>query len=312
MTELSRPWLRMIVFPMLCLQLAACALTPPPKAPRAMAAAERHNARGISALEQGRFASAEAEFAESYRGYASVENFPGMVRVLINSSRLYRGQGQIARAAAMIDRAAPLVARVPELAAEVWFEKGKIALLQSDPDGALLWADRALQVANDGNRAMILNLGALLLLQKNDLQRAEERANTALKESRSNGERHEEANALRTLADIALSRGNWAAAESFYLGALEIDKQLADSRAIRADLHGLAVSAQQAGRQRAAADYLIRAADVALFGGDSAAALAAYARAAELCGEAGDAAAAAAVTDKLNRLRRETSGSRRE
>lgn len=313
MIDLSRHRAQMIALLAMSLLLTACALTPPPpKAPHAIRAAERHNARGITALEQGRYPAAEAEFNEAYRDYASVENFPGMVTVLVNSSRLYRKQGQPARAAAMIEQAGNLVEQVPALAAEVWFEKGKIAALSNDLNGAVRWADKALQAADDKNRAMILNFYAVTLLQSHDLPHAAQRGESALKESRARDDRLEEANALRTLADIALSRRAAQDAERYYRSALEIDKQLAVSQAVSEDLRGLATTMLQQGRQRLAADYLIRAAETALAGGNSADALSAYAQAVELCVQAGDTAAAAAVTDKLNRLQRETSGSRRQ
>jgi tetratricopeptide (TPR) repeat protein len=311
--DLSLRWVQSLSLSAVSLLLAACALTPPPpKAPPTIQAAERHNSRGITALEQGRFAAAETEFNESYRDYASVENFPGMVMVLINSSRLYRKHGEIARAAAMMDQAGNLAVQVPALAAEVWFEKGKIAALSNDLDGAVRWADKALQSADDNNRAMILNFYAVVLFQAHDLPQAAQRAEGALKESRGSGDRLEEANALRTLADIALSRRAAQEAERYYRQALEIDKQLAVSSAVYGDLHGLATTMLQQGRQRSAADYLIRAAETALAGGNSAGALSAYAQAVDLCLQTGDTAAAAEVTDKLNRLRRETSGSGRQ
>lgn len=312
MIDLSRHRAQTLALLAMSLLLPACALTPPPKAPHTIRAAERHNARGITALEQGRYPAAETEFNEAYRDYASVENFPGMVTVLVNSSRLYRKQGQPARAAAMIDQAGNLVGQVPALAAEVWFEKGKIASLSNDHEGAVRWADRALQAADDKNRAMILNFYAVSLLKSHDLSHASQRGESALKESRARGDRLEEANALRTLADIALSRMAAPDAERYYRSALEIDKQLAVSQAVSEDLRGVAATMLQQGRQRLAADYLIRAAETALAGGNSADALSAYAQAVELCVQAGDTTTAAEVTDKLNRLQRETSGSRRQ
>lgn len=310
MIDLSRRLVGVLAVSAASLLLAACAMAPHRKAPPAIQAAERHNATGIVALEQGRFASAESAFIAAYRDYASVEDFPGMVTVLVNSSRLYRKQGKGARAAAAIDQAESLIVHVPELASEVWFEKGKISSMQDDVHGALRWADKALQAAGDNNRAMVLNFSAVLLLQAHDLQQAEARSGAALKESRNSGDRHEEADALSTLGDIALSRKEGAGAENFYRSALEIHKQLADSRAVQGDLQGLAASLQQEDRQRDAADYLIRAAEVALSRGDAAGASAAYAQAAALCAQAGDTAAAATVTEKLNRLRFETKGSK--
>lgn len=299
-----------IVVSALCLSVAGCAMTRQKKAPR-IAAAERHIFRGIAALEQHRFTVADTEFADAYDNYAAVEDFHGMVTVLVNRSRLYRKQGQVARAAAMIDLADGMVGHVPELVADVRFERGKIEFLRNNADVALIWAEKSLQVAEESNRAMITNFCAVIRLHKKELERAELLAETALKESRTGGDRHEEANALRTLAEIALARNSALSAETFYRDALAIDKGVADSAAIHDDLKGLAASSQLAGTRQAAADYLVRAAEVALAGGDTSAALEDYTAAATIREQSGDREGATAVVNIINRLRTGLKGSSR-
>jgi len=248
----------------LCLMLAACAGTQQKKSPLLIRKAERLNSRGITATEQGRLQAAEAEFAEAYKVYSRVEDHAGMVTVLVNSSRMYRLGGQAGKAAAMTSRAGEMVHHVPDLAAEVWFERAKVSLLQGDTDGALNWSDRALNASDDGNRAMIGNLRADIHLKKGDWQRCVELARESLALCRSAGDRHEEADALRIQADCQLAGRQPAGAADAYAAALELDKELALPLSIYADLKGLSASMVQLGDSRAAGDYLVRAAAIAI------------------------------------------------
>jgi hypothetical protein len=299
-----------IVTAVLCGQLVSCVSTPQKKPPL-LAAAERHNARGMAAVQQKRYAVADKEFASAYATYASMEDFSGMITVLINSSRLYRKQGDINRAATVTGQAQALVGHAPGLAAEVWFERGKIEALRGDAAAALRCAGKARETAGDDNRAMILNFSALLTLQQGDIPRGEHLADAALKESRSRGNRHEEANALCTLAEAALARGAVVDAERDYLLALAIHKELADPDSIHGDLKGLAAVLQQGGNRSASAGYLVRAGDVALSSGDTAAAERDYTAAAALYAGLGDRGGADDVTSKLKRLRGGADGSSR-
>jgi len=253
---------------LLCALLAACS-TAGPDSPYLTRKAERLNTRAIKATEQERFLAAETGFAEAYRTYGMVEDHAGMVIVLVNSSRMYRSRGMTDRAAEMATRAGEMVSHVPQLAAEAWFERAKVSLLQGDTDSALNWSDKALGASRDENRAMITGLRADIHLKRGEWQKCVELAGATLKMSRSAGDRHEEADALRILADCRLAGKQPDEAAAAYEEALRLDKELALPRSIHADLKGLSASVSQKGDMRAAGEYLLRAADVAIARGDT-------------------------------------------
>jgi len=250
-----------------CMLLCGCVATRQNK-PALIRQAEKLNSSGMTATEQRRYLAAEKDFAESYKTFSRVEDHRGMVTVLINSSRMYRRQGLPDKAALMAEPAVSLTENVPELRAETWFEMAKICLLREDIAGALDWAEKSLTLAEDGNRAQILSLLADIHLKKGALQKGAELAEDARTRARSSGDRHEEADALRILADIRLARQEYGAAAGAYSAALALDKELAEPRSIYADLKGLALVSQQRGDATAAAGFLLRAADIAAAEGD--------------------------------------------
>ena len=282
-----------------CLVLTGCAVTRPLPGPPLIRDAERLNRRGVVDTDQQRFQAAEASFADAYRLYGSVEEFGGMVTVLVNSSRLYRIRGEVDKAAQAAARAGEMAHRVPHLAAEVWFELAKIRLLQGDTDGAVTWSDKALHASTDANRAMILNLQADLFRLRGNLPRCVDLTGEALKVSRTAADRHAEADALRILADCQLAGNQPAAAAEAYGAALQIHKSLAQPRQIHADLEGLSASMERQGDRCAAGDYLLRAADLAIARGDIPAASAHLGRATELCGDGDRGAAIRARMERL-------------
>ena len=252
----------------LCTMLAACAVTRP-VSPPVIRQAERLNARAIAATEQGRYQAAETGFAEAYNAYSAVENHAGMVTVLVNSSRMYRSRGMADKAAAMAARAGEMVHHVPQLSAEVWFEQAKVCLLRGDTACAREWSEKALVASGDENRAMIISLRADIHLKRGEWQRCTDLARESLALSRSAGDRHEEADAHRIMADCLLAGGQPVAAAQAYDEALRLDKELAHSKEVYADLKGLSSSLAQQGKGVAAGDYLLRAADIAIAGGDA-------------------------------------------
>lgn len=267
MTEQTLRHLTRLAAGSICLALVACA-APQKKNPPLIRTAERLNSRGITSVEQGRFEAAENEFAEAYKAFSRAEDHAGMVTVLVNGSRMYRGRGMIDKASAMAARAGEMAHHVPHLAAEVWFERAKVSLLQGDTEAAQSWADKALQASGEDGRAMIASLRADIRLKRGDWQHCLVLAGESLELSRKAGDRHEEADALRILADCRLAGGEPAAAADAYTAALKLDKELAVPRSIYADLKGLSASLARQGDTRAAGDYLLRAADIAMAVGE--------------------------------------------
>lgn len=287
--------------------LCGCVATQQNK-PALIRQAEKLNVSGMTATEQRRYPVAETDFANAYKTYSRVEDYRGMVTVLINSSRMYRRQGVPDKAALMADTAARLTEYVPELRSEAWFEMAKTCLLQGDSDGALIWAEKALTLAEDGNRTQILSILADIHLKKGALQKGAECAEEALKLARSSGDRHEEADALRILADIRLGRQEPAAAVEAYGAALVLDKELADPACIYADLKGLALATQQMGDTASAAGFLLRAADIAVAEGDLQRATADLENLLLLKQGDADPARTAVVADRLERLKKRVTG----
>ncbi len=245
------------------LLMTACAQTKA-KLPTLLQQAERHNVTGVAAESKQKFLAAESEFAEAYRLFSSVENYSGMVTALINSSRLYRRLGDSGRTDFVLKQAVNLIPQTPELEAEICFENSKLATLKGDSNEALLWAERAVNSSKDSDRSRMLNLVALLLLQKSDLPKATEAGEAALKFSRSTADRREEANACRLLGEIALLEKRYPAALQFFEAALLIDKELALPGRVIADLTALSRTFEAQGDITNGAHYLQRAVDAEL------------------------------------------------
>jgi tetratricopeptide (TPR) repeat protein len=287
--------------------MPACSGPTPRKAPSALTSAIRHNDRGVDASQRQMPAVALAEFDRAYREYAAVENFPGMVTVLLNRSRTLRRLGDGPGAAAAIDRAAGIVGHTPGLAPEFWLECARVRLMLSDPEGAAEAAGNALQLASADDRGLYLNLVADICRQRQQLDRAADLANEALRDNRRRGDRREEAHSQRILADIAFARGDFIAAEARYRDALVIDKELAVSRTIHADLRGIAFSLHRQGKAADGAGYLLRAADITAAAGDSAGAADEYSAAAAMDEQGGNPARGATTRKRIERIRAEQS-----
>lgn len=258
---------RTAAFLLATILLSGCAAVPKRAAP-AMEQGASHNLKGIHAEEQKIFKVAEAEFAEAYRLYSSVENYHGMVTALVNSSRLYRRTGRLQQAETVTERAVELGGNTPELASEVWFEKAKLLLLQNRNDEAALWCEKAVKAAPESEQPRMLNLSSEIYRNKGQRAWAGQFAEKALQLSRKSGDRQEEANALRNLGGLELIEKRPGVAVDQFKTALEIDKELALSRKISADLRALSQSFAAQGDTRAAAAYLQRAVDAELADGD--------------------------------------------
>ena len=244
------------------LLITACAQTARQKLPTQLQQAERHNAAGIAADSLKNNIVAEAEFIEAYRLFATVENYRGMVTALVNSSRLYRSQGDKCKTEKVLMQAVQFLPYTAELEGEVCFEMAKLALLKGAYDDAVSWASRGEKNAAEPDRARMLNLHALTLMQKVDLIKAKELAVAALKASRGTVDRREEANALRMLGDIAHADKNFTAAVEMYAAALAIDKELAISVRISDDLRGMARSSISSADPEAATLHYQRSASI--------------------------------------------------
>jgi tetratricopeptide (TPR) repeat protein len=261
---MSKWVLSLSIILIMTLLLASCVRTASQKPPLLLQQAERHNLTGVDAEAKQKFASAEYEFTEAYRLFSAVENYPGMVTALINSSRLYRRQQNLAKTENVLKNATRLVPNVPELESEISFEKSKLELLKGNAEGALQWGDIALLTAKDIDRARMLNLIARIQLLRGRVRQARDSAEAALKSAINYKERREEANAIRLLGEIAFLEKRYNDSIQLYESVLTIDKGLAIPSRVFADLTALSVVAEAKGETPKAAEYLQRAVDAAL------------------------------------------------
>jgi tetratricopeptide (TPR) repeat protein len=227
-----------------------------------------HNQRGIKAEEKGKISLALEEFSESLRINSSIENTEGIIVALVNSSRVYRHNGDAKAALAMIKGAIPLVKPHSPLYSEVAFEMAQVMLFTGELNEASGWAARAAEAEIGAQRGMRFNLQARILYLNGNLPEAEKLVLEALSLNRSASDRVEEANSLRLLGDIlAVTNRQVDAAES-YNQALAIDKNLGRSRKIAADLRALALLSLSQNDPDQALVYYQRAFAVSSGGGD--------------------------------------------
>jgi tetratricopeptide (TPR) repeat protein len=244
------------------LLLLSCVQPVRQKPPLQFRQAEKHNSMGIAAEARQKYSVAEAEFTEAYRLYSAVENYRGMVTALVNRSRLYRVQNDIAGTEKVLEQAVALMPHAPELEAEICFEMTKLALLKGDRDAAVYWSEKGVNKAANIDRARMLNLLAGSYFLQAEYVKAKETAESALKEGRLSADRREEANSLRLLGNIAFEEKRLHESQEGFAAALIIDKALALPGRISDDLRGLARTKAATGNLSSAADNYRRSASI--------------------------------------------------
>lgn len=306
---MNRPVLSSLIFLPALLLLASCASAPKQKSPIVLQQAERRNMIGVNAESQGRLAAAESEFVEAHRLFSSVENFNGMVTTLINSSRVFRKKGEFAKAEIAIDHALDLAKQAPELAGEIYFEKSKNFLARADLVDAHVWAEKAVGAAREKELPRMLNLYALICLKQGLLEKASENAVVAEKSSRSSGERREEGNSLRILAEAAFLEKRFSDSLQLFQSALVIDKEVAVPGRISDDLRGIGRAFEVLGDLGAAALSFNRSASANIAGRELSRAGEDLEKVADLYSKSGDKQRAAEAQSALKKLRSSRSGS---
>lgn len=246
---------------LLTILLPACT-TPPKRNPAALQKALQHINRGIQADSESSVVTAEAEFLEGYRLYRTVENYPGMLTALLNLAKLYRGQGEISKAADAADKAVELVAHDQSIAYEVFLEKGRVLLRQGKLPEALSLSEKAVASAPESEKSRAIIFNAEALLRSGQIELALAAAATSLKFARSGDDKRSEATALRVNGEILLAAGKPAVANENFASALAIDKELALSKRIAEDLDGLSKVAEARGDLKNAASFLQRRIDI--------------------------------------------------
>ena len=254
--------------------LFGCGSTPPPQT-----SADLHQARQLDLNDSGRRAvvrgdlgRAAAYYEESLRLAQEVEDFHGVALNALNLAAVRQALGEVEAARRALDRITASPARYEgRFIADAAGRQAQLALQAGRPDVAKQWLDRAEQACLPpacASGTALLNLRGQLLLARGSVDEARSAAARALAASRAEGNREEEANALRLDGRVAARLGDHGSASARFEGALEIDRQLALPQKIAQDL--LALSETELGRANTglARDYAQRALDVSRASGN--------------------------------------------
>jgi tetratricopeptide (TPR) repeat protein len=242
---------------------AACAAAPTREPPAAQGRLAEAQARAAARAHAGDLAGAARGYDEALRIAASLEDADAIAANAINLSIAYQWLGRNAEArsvlAIVVDDTQRPFPESRRLQAELRRAIVELALDQPSAAGAMAARAARRCAGNCIYAATILNVQAQIALAGGDAAQAAAQARQALERARSQGDRAETANALRTLGRAQLGSGDAPAARASLEQALELDRALAEPRKIHADLTELARAAGQAGDKQAARDYGERA-----------------------------------------------------
>jgi tetratricopeptide (TPR) repeat protein len=213
-------------------------------------------------------------YQEALRMAEAIEDFPAIAVNSLNLAGIRRVLGDFSAAHRALDRLLGAPAHFEQWAiAEAEGHKALLSLEAGELDAAGEWLTRAeSRCAAPACRIQtaLLNLNARLLLERGAAAEAGVLAQRAATASRADGNREEEANALRLEGRAASRLGEHARALALLNQALEIDRRLALPHKIGLDLLALAEAELARGERRAALGYAQRALDVSRAAGDRA------------------------------------------
>jgi tetratricopeptide (TPR) repeat protein len=264
------PW-RMLLFVMpTVLAMTACAGNPPVLTEQQETAIQ-FNQRGEAAFRRGDYAQALQEYQGALSIHRSVENIAGTATELLNLSVVYRRLGDKAAAQAALDQI--LTERSPAFSAdqkaEAAYRKAGYYLDDGNEAEARSWLNKALEYCHGcGAEGRFYNLMARMALTGRP-QDAMNHARRALALNRNAGDKNEEANSLRLIADAAFKLEDFKTAQQSYDDALRLDKESAAAAKIALDLMGFGRSIAREGRRAEAVEYFQRAYSVSEGAGDT-------------------------------------------
>jgi len=261
---------------LLCLAhgLAACGSAPPAQSD-ADARRERLvdlNDRAQRAVGGGELRHAAALYREALRIAESFEDFRSIGVNSLNLAAVHQALDEPEPAHRALERvlAAPARFELP-LVAQAAGRKSSLALQARDLGAAEEWLARAESECRPPAcriHTTLLVLRAQLVLERGGAAESRSLAARALAASRAEGNREEEANALRIEGRAAARQGELSHAVSLLTRALEIDKRLTLPRKIALDLITLAEFEMMRGERGLARDYAQRALDVSRASGN--------------------------------------------
>jgi tetratricopeptide (TPR) repeat protein len=263
-------WRKLLFVIPLVLAVTACAGNPPVLTEQQEAAIQ-FNQRGEAAFRRGDYAQALQEYQGALAIHRSVENVAGIATELFNLSVVHRRLGDKASSQASLDEI--LMERSPAFSAdqkaEAAYRKAGYYLDDGNETEALSWLNKALEYCHGcGAEGRLDNLVARMVLTGQP-QDAMNHARHALTLNRKAGDKNEEANSLRLIADAAYKLEDFKTAHQSYEDALRLDKESGTAAKIALDLMGLGRSNARQGRRAEAVEYFQRAYSVSEGAGDT-------------------------------------------
>jgi len=261
---------------LLCLAhgLAACGSAPPAQSDVEVRR-ERLvdlNDRAQRAVSRGELRHAVALYREALRVAESFEDFRSIGVNSLNLAAVHQALDEPEPAHRALDRVLAAPARFElSLVAQAAGRKSSLALQARELGAAEEWLARAESECRPPAcriQTTLLVLRAQLVLERGGAAESRSLAARALAASRAEGNREEEANALRIEGRAAARQGELSHAVSLLARALEIDKQLTLPRKIALDLMTLAEIELMRGERDSARDYAQRALDVSRASGN--------------------------------------------
>ena len=264
----------MVLVACLAQSLAACGSAPPAQSDVEVRR-ERLvdlNDRAQRAVGRGELRRASALYREALRVAESFEDFRSIGVNTLNLAAVYQALDEPEQAHRALDRVLTATGRFDAaMVAEAAGRKCSLALQAGDLGAAEQWLARAEKECRAPLcriQNALLNLRAQLALERGGADEARSLAAKALAASRAEGNREEEANALRTDGRAASRQGDPSQAVALLTRALEMDKQLTLPRKIALDLLALAEIELARGMRDPARDYAQRALDVSRAAGN--------------------------------------------
>ncbi len=254
------------------LALTACAGNPPVLTEQQETAIQ-FNQRGETAFRRGDYAQALQEYQGALSIHRSVENVAGVATELLNLSVVHRRLGDKPAAQAALDQI--LTERSPAFSAEqkpeAAYRKAGFYLDDGNEAEAQSWVNKALSYCHGcGAEGRLYNLLARMAFAGHP-QDAINHARRALALNRNTGDKNEEANSLRLIADASFKLEDFKTAQQSYDNALRLDKDTGAAAKIALDLMGLGRSIARQGRRAEAVEYFQRAYSVSEGAGDASA-----------------------------------------
>jgi tetratricopeptide (TPR) repeat protein len=256
------------------LMVAGCGSAPPPKTDAELRRERQieQNDNGRRAASRGDLKRAAVYYGEALRLAEEMEDFHGVAVNALNLAAVLQALGEVEPARHVLEKISGAPGRFESrFIADAAGRQAQLALQEGKLDLAEQWlakAESACQPPACVSRTALLNLRGQLHLAHGSAGEARATAAQALAASRAEGNRDEEANALRLDGRAATRSGDYAAAAVRLEGALEIDRSLASPQKIAQDLLALAEVEFGRGNGSAARDYAQRAFDVSRASGN--------------------------------------------